>query len=431
MTVSELSNVFKCLGVKLIGSVKKGGSNSAKGWTDVNVRTFSTVITPTNVSAGLTKSVGSKKCIAPVLAKASTYNSPCTSLDSLNGMNKETRRNFSSELQKLTQHMETKKMNMFTAINSAMHNIFEKDPTAMLLGEDVAFGGVFRCSIDLQKKFGSDRVFNTPLCEQGIIGFAIGLAENGFTTIAEIQFGDYIYPAFDQIVNDVAKFRYRSGSSFDVGKLTIRSSWGAVGHGGPYHSQCPEAFFAHASGIKIIVPSDAYKAKGLLIKAIRDPNPCLFFEPKILYRSSVCDVPVDDYEIDIGKADIVKKGKDVTIVTWGSLVHKTLAAADILLKQHNIDCEVIDLLTIIPWDVETVQKSVEKTGRLVITHEAQMTNGFGAEIAAKIQERCFYNLHTPIRRICGYDTPFPCVFEEFYLPDQYKIIHEITNMMKA
>lgn len=325
----------------------------------------------------------------------------------------------------------TKRMNMFTAINSAMHNIFEKDPNSILLGEDVAFGGVFRCSIDLLNKFGPDRVFNTPLCEQGIIGFAIGLAENGFTTIAEIQFGDYIFPAFDQIVNDVAKFRYRSGNSFDLGKLTIRSTWGAVGHGGIYHSQSPEAFFAHASGIKIVIPSDAYKAKGLLIKSIKDPNPVLFFEPKNLYRSSVCEVPVDSYELELGKADVVREGTDITIVTWGSLVHKMLKAANQLMKKDQISCEVIDLQSIIPWDIETVQKSVEKTGRLLITHEAQMTNGFGAEIAAKIQERCFYNLHVPIKRLCGYDTPFPYMFEHFYLPDEHKAIYEIRNMMKS
>ncbi|CRH00623.1 2-oxoisovalerate dehydrogenase subunit beta, mitochondrial, putative [Plasmodium relictum] len=329
-----------------------------------------------------------------------------------------------------TKSLEKKKMNMFTAINSAMHNVFEKDPNSILLGEDVAFGGVFRCSLDLLNKYGDKRVFNTPLCEQGIIGFAIGLAENGFTTIAEIQFGDYIFPAFDQIVNDVAKYRYRSGSSFDVGKLTIRSTWGAVGHGGLYHSQSPEAFFAHASGIKIIVPSDAYKAKGLLLSAIKDPNPCLFFEPKILYRSSICEVPVDEYELELGKADIVKEGKDITLVTWGSLVHKMKIAADTLLKEHNIDCEIIDLQTIIPWDIDTVQKSVEKTGRLLISHEAQITNGFGAEIAAKIQERCFYNLHTPIKRVCGYDTPFPHVYEPFYIPDEHKIVYEVKKMMK-
>ncbi|CAD51411.1 hypothetical protein PFAG_00887 [Plasmodium falciparum Santa Lucia] len=325
---------------------------------------------------------------------------------------------------------EIKKMNMFTAINSAMHNVFESNPNSVLLGEDVAFGGVFRCSLDLLKKYGNMRVFNTPLCEQGIIGFAIGLAENGFTTIAEIQFGDYIFPAFDQIVNDVAKYRYRSGSSFDVGKLTIRSTWGAVGHGGLYHSQSPEAFFAHAAGIKIIVPSDAYKAKGLLLSAINDPNPCLFFEPKILYRSSVCDVPTGPYQLELGKADVVRQGSDVTIVTWGSLVHKMKNAAEILSKKHNIECEVIDLQSIIPWDIETVQKSVEKTGRLLITHEAQLTNGFGAEIAAKIQERCFYNLHTPIKRVCGYDTPFPHVYEPFYMPDAHKVIYEVKKMMK-
>ncbi|SOV21252.1 2-oxoisovalerate dehydrogenase subunit beta, mitochondrial, putative [Plasmodium sp. DRC-Itaito] len=326
---------------------------------------------------------------------------------------------------------EKKKMNMFTAINSAMHNVFETNPNSVLLGEDVAFGGVFRCSLDLLKKYGNMRVFNTPLCEQGIIGFAIGLAENGFTTIAEIQFGDYIFPAFDQIVNDVAKYRYRSGSSFDVGKLTIRSTWGAVGHGGLYHSQSPEAFFAHAAGIKIIVPSDAYKAKGLLLSAINDPNPCLFFEPKILYRSSVCDVPIGPYQLELGKAHILRQGTDVTILTWGSLVHKMKNAADILSNKYNIECEVIDLQTIIPWDIQTVQKSVEKTGRLLITHEAQLTNGFGAEIAAKIQERCFYNLHTPIKRVCGYDTPFPHVYEPFYMPDVHKVIYEIKKMMKS
>ncbi|KEG02835.1 2-oxoisovalerate dehydrogenase subunit beta, mitochondrial, putative [Plasmodium vinckei vinckei] len=330
----------------------------------------------------------------------------------------------------ITNDLKTKKMNMFTAINSAMHNVFEKDPKSILLGEDVAFGGVFRCSLDLRNKYGDKRVFNTPLCEQGIIGFAIGLAENGYTTIAEIQFGDYIFPAFDQIINDVAKFRYRSGSSFDVGKLTIRCTWGAVGHGGLYHSQSPEAFFAHAAGIKIIVPSDAYKAKGLLLSAIKDPNPCLFFEPKILYRASVNEVPIDQYELELGKADIVKEGSDLTIVTWGSLVHKMKNAADILLKKHKIDCEVIDLQTIVPWDIETVQKSVEKTGRLLITHEAQLTNGFGAEIAAKIQERCFYNLNSPIKRVCGYDTPFPHVYEPFYIPDEHKVIYEVKKMMK-
>ncbi|CXI59839.1 2-oxoisovalerate dehydrogenase subunit beta, mitochondrial, putative [Plasmodium berghei] len=329
-----------------------------------------------------------------------------------------------------TNNLKTKKMNMFTAINSAMHTVFEKDPKSILLGEDVAFGGVFRCSLDLRNKYGDKRVFNTPLCEQGIIGFAIGLAENGYTTIAEIQFGDYIFPAFDQIINDAAKFRYRSGSSFDVGKLTIRCTWGAVGHGGLYHSQSPEAFFAHSSGIKIIIPSDAYKAKGLLLSAIKDPNPCLFFEPKILYRASVNEVPIEQYELELGKADVVKEGSDLTIVTWGSLVHKMKNAADILLKKHNIDCEVIDLQTIIPWDVETVQKSVEKTGRLLITHEAQLTNGFGAEIAAKIQERCFYNLNSPIKRVCGYDTPFPHVYEPFYIPDEHKVIYEVKKMMK-
>lgn len=325
---------------------------------------------------------------------------------------------------------ETKEMNMCSAINDALHISMAEDPTTCVFGEDVAFGGVFRCSVGLLEKFGEKRVFNTPIAEQGIVGFAIGMAALGSNAIAEIQFADYIFPAFDQIVNEAAKFRYRSGGAWDVGKLTIRSTWGAVGHGGLYHSQAPESQFAHAAGLKIVIPRSAYQAKGLLLKAIRDPNPVLFFEPKALYRSQVDQVPVGDYEIELSKADVVRQGSDITLVGYGSSVLIMNDASKTLQEKFGISAEVIDLQTIAPWDVETVEASVNKTGRLLITHEAARTLGMGAEIAATIAERCFFKLEAPIRRICGYDTPFPLVYEKFYLPDQHKIVDAVVEMCK-
>lgn len=314
------------------------------------------------------------------------------------------------------------------AINNAMQTAMETDPTACCFGEDVAFGGVFRCSVDLREKFGAHRVFNTPLSEQGIAGFAIGMASVGHTAIAEIQFADYIFPAFDQIVNEAAKFRYRSGGVWDVGGLTVRAAWGAVGHGGHYHSQSPEAYFAHTPGLKIVIPRGPYQAKGLLIRSIRDRDPVVFFEPKALYRAAVEDVPIADYELPLSTADIVREGKDVTTVGWGTQVHRLMKAAEKAKNDFGIDVEVIDLQTILPWDADTVQQSVEKTGRLLITHEAPLTMGFAAEIAATIQQRCFYKLDAPIRRVCGYDTPFPLAFEKFYLPDEHKLLDAIKSL---
>lgn len=322
----------------------------------------------------------------------------------------------------------TEKMNMFTAINNAMHIALATDPKACVFGEDVAFGGVFRCSIDLREKFGPHRVFNTPLSEQGIAGFAIGMASVGHTPIAEIQFADYIFPAFDQIVNEAAKFRYRSGNHFDVGGLTFRTAWGAVGHGGHYHSQCPEAFFTHAAGLKIVVPRGPYQAKGLLLASIRDRNPSIFFEPKALYRAAVDDVPIGDYEVELGKAELVKEGSDVSCVAWGTQVHRVMKAAEKAEKECGIKAEVIDLQTLLPWDVDAIQKSVEKTGRLLISHEAPLTGGYAGEIATTIQNRSFYHLQAPIKRICGYDTPFPLVFEKFYLPDEHKVFDAIKDI---
>lgn len=325
----------------------------------------------------------------------------------------------------------TKEMNMCTAINDALHIAMAEDPTTAVFGEDVAFGGVFRCSVGLLERFGNKRVFNAPICEQGIVGFGIGMAALGTNAIAEIQFADYIFPAFDQIVNEAAKFRYRSGGKWDVGKLTIRSTWGAVGHGGLYHSQSPESQFAHAAGLKIVVPRSAYQAKGLLLKAIRDPNPVLFFEPKALYRAAVGEVPVGDYELDLSKADVVREGGDVTMVGYGSSVNLMLKAADMAKEQFGIEVEVIDLQTILPWDVETLDKSVAKTGRLIVTHEAPKTLGMGSEIAATMAERHFFKLEAPIERVCGYDTPFPLAFEKFYLPDQFKLLDAVRRVCQV
>lgn len=320
------------------------------------------------------------------------------------------------------------KMNLFQGVNEAMGMALESDPKTLLFGEDVAFGGVFRASSGLREKYGSERVFNTPLCEQGIVSFGIGLAAVGWKPIVEIQFADYIFPAFDQIVNEAAKYRYRSGGMFDVGGMTIRSPCSAVGHGGHYHSQSVESYFAHTPGLKVVIPRNPVQAKGLLLSCIRDENPCLFFEPKILYRSSVQQVPTEDFTLPIGKAEVLKTGKDITVVGWGSQLY-VLERAVAMAEKVGISCELIDLRTILPWDVETVEKSVLKTGRLVIAHEAPLTGGFAAEIAATIGKKCFLYLESPIGRVCGYDTPFPMVHEKFYLPDALKCFEEIKKVV--
>lgn len=321
-------------------------------------------------------------------------------------------------------------MTLLGSINSALDQALERDPTAIVFGEDVAFGGVFRCTKGLKDKYGKERVFNTPLCEQGIVGFGIGAACAGSTAIAEIQFVDYILPAFDQIVNEAAKFRYRSGGEYDCGKLTIRAPCGLVGHGGLYHSQSNEAFFSHASGLKIVIPRGPFQAKGLLLSSIRDENPCLFFEPKLLYRQAKDLVPEEYYELPLGKADIVEQGEDVTLIAWGSQVYELIEAAKLIKDKLDKTCEVIDLQTIIPWDEETVYDSVRKTGRVVIAHEAPKTSGFGAEMAASIQENCLYHLHAPIARVAGYDTPVPCAFEKFYAPNRWKVYEQVEKLFE-
>ena len=317
------------------------------------------------------------------------------------------------------------KMNMLQAINNALDTAMAENERVLCFGEDVGvFGGVFRATSNLQQKYGKARCFNTPLVEQGIIGFANGLAAQGSVPVAEIQFADYIFPAFDQIVNESAKFRYRSGNLFNVGGLTIRAPYGGGIAGGLYHSQSPEAYFAHTPGLKIVVPRNPHQAKGLLLAAIHDSNPTLFFEPKRLYRASVGEVPDEDYRLPLGEAEVTKEGTDVTILGWGAQMEVIDQAVE-RAEKDGISCEVIDLRTILPWDVETVANSVFKTGRLVVTHEAPLTGGFAGEIAATIQERCFLYLESPIARVTGMDTPFPLVLEKEHLPNHLKVYEAI------
>jgi len=323
--------------------------------------------------------------------------------------------------------MECKKTNLVMALNDAIAIALETDDTACMFGEDVGFGGVFRVAEGLRDRFGRDRVFSTPLTEQGIVGFGIGMAAVGHTAIAEIQFADYIFPAFDQLVNEAAKYRYRSGNHFNCGKLTVRAPCGAVGHGGHYHSQSPEAYFTHTPGLVVVEPRGPRQAKGLLLASIRDPNPVVFFEPKRLYRAAVEDVPIEDYQIPLGKAEIVEEGSDVTIVAWGSQVLVSQDAARLAEEQLGVSIEIIDLQTLQPWDAETVAKSVTKTGKLIVTHEAPQTSGFGSEVVATIQQECFLNLEAPCQRVCGYDTPFPLSLEVFYVPDRLRILEAIKT----
>jgi len=325
---------------------------------------------------------------------------------------------------------ETKKMTLLKSINDAMDIVLATDHTAAVFGEDVAFGGVFRATMDLRDRYGEARCFNTPLSEQGILGFAIGMASNGKTALAEIQFADYIFPAFDQIVNEAAKYRYRSGGDFDVGRLTIRSPYGAVGHGGHYHSQSPEAYFAHTPGLKVVIPRSPIQAKGLYLASVRDDNPVIFFEPKYMYRGASEDVPIGDYELPLSKADVMQQGTDVTVLGWGSQMQILRAACQMAEEQLGASCELIDLRTILPWDQETICNSVSKTGRLVIAHEAPVTGGFAGEITATVQKECFLNLEAPVQRVCGFDTPFPLSNEPFYVPDKYRCFEAIKASLE-
>ncbi|GLR64247.1 alpha-ketoacid dehydrogenase subunit beta [Marinospirillum insulare] len=321
------------------------------------------------------------------------------------------------------------KVNLLQAVNSALETAMQQDERVLCFGEDVgAFGGVFRATSGLQEKFGPSRCFNTPLTEQGIIGFAIGLAAQKQRPVAEIQFADYIFPAFDQLVNEAAKYRYRSGNEFDVGSLTVRTPYGGGINGGLYHSQSPEAYFTHTPGLKVVVPRNPYQAKGLLLASIADNNPVLFLEPKKLYRASTGEVPDEPYQLPLGKAEVVREGTDITLVAWGAQVQVIEEAAD-KAAELGISCEVIDLCTLLPWDRATLAASVKKTGRLVINHEAPKTSGFGAELAASLQEACFLHLESPILRVTGWDTPFPLALEKEYFPNALRTLDAIQSSM--
>ena len=314
----------------------------------------------------------------------------------------------------------TQRMNLYQAINDALATALKQDESVLIFGEDVAFGGVFRCTMKLAETYGADRVFNTPLTEQGIMGFGIGLAAEGMRPVAEIQFADYVFPAFDQIVNEAAKYRYRDGKhGRSAGGLTVRMPCGGVGHGALYHSQSPESLFTHVPGMRVIIPRSPVQAKGLLLSAIRSNDPCIFMEPKILYRAAVEQVPTEAYTLPLSKAEVLKEGKDLTIISYGQPLYKCMSALQQAEKDFGISVELIDLRTIYPWDRETVFKSVQKTGRCMVVHESMINAGVGAEVAAAIQadSETFIRLEAPVLRVAGWSIHNPLIFEAFNIPD--------------
>lgn len=311
-------------------------------------------------------------------------------------------------------------MNIIQAINSALTLAMKKDDRVVVLGEDVGkFGGVFRATAGLHEAFGEGRVIDTPLSEGGIIGTAIGMALYGMRPVAEIQFADFIFPGYDQIVSELAKYRYRSGGHFTT-PVVVRTPYGGGIRGGLYHSQSPEALFAHISGLKVVTPSNPFDAKGLLLSAMTQDDPVIFLEPKRVYRAARGEVPEEWYTVPLGQAQVVHPGKHVTVVTYGAMVHTTLEAAEACEKE-GVELEVIDLRSLVPYDVETITESAKKTGRIVVVHEAPKTCGYGAELVAELQERAFLYLEAPIVRVTGLDTPFPHTLEHLYLPDAARI----------
>jgi 2-oxoisovalerate dehydrogenase E1 component beta subunit len=333
-------------------------------------------------------------------------------------------------------------MTMIQAINSALACVMERDPDVIVMGEDVGyFGGVFRATAGLQKRFGKTRVFDTPITEIGIVGVAIGMGAYGLRPVPEIQFADYIYPALDQLVSEAARLRYRSAGEFTA-PITVRSPFGGGIFGGQTHSQSPEGIFTHVSGLKTVIPSTPYDAKGLLISAIEDNDPVLFFEPKRIYNGPfnghwdrpakswaghpAAMVPEGHYTVPLGKAAVTRAGEALTILTYGTMVHVCLS----VIEEHGIDAEVIDLRTLIPLDIDTIEASVKKTGRCMIVHEATRTAGFGAELSALVQERCFYHLETPIERVTGFDTPYPHSLEWAYFPGPVRLKMALDKILK-
>jgi pyruvate dehydrogenase E1 component beta subunit len=319
-------------------------------------------------------------------------------------------------------------MTLVQAVNDALKLEMRRDDRVVVLGEDVGKkGGVFLATEGLYDEFGAERVIDTPLAESGIIGTAIGMALYGLKPVPEIQFMDFIYPAFDQIMSELSKFRYRSGGQYTT-PVVIRTPYGGGIKGGHYHSQSTEAFFVHMSGIKVVVPSTPSDAKGLLASAIRGEDPVLFMEPKAIYRTVKEDVPAGEHTVPIGKARLVRSGKDVSLITYGAMVPKCEKAAE-QARVKGIDVEILDLRSLMPFDGEAVLATVTKTGRLVIAHEAARTCGFGAEISAFVAENAIDVLEAPIVRVTGYDTPFPYALEHVYLPDANRILSAIEKVV--
>jgi 2-oxoisovalerate dehydrogenase E1 component beta subunit len=334
-------------------------------------------------------------------------------------------------------------MNMVQALNSAMAVMLARDPKVVIFGEDVGyFGGVFRATEGLQKTFGTKRCFDTPISEGGIVGAAIGMGAYGMRPVVEIQFADYIYPAFDQLTSEAARLRYRSAGQF-TSPITVRAPYGGGIFGGQTHSQSPEALFTHVVGLKVVIPSTPYDAKGLLISAIEDDDPVIFLEPKRIYSGPfegqtegpvkpwsdhpASEVPAEHYAVPLGKAAIARPGQAVTVLAYGTMVHVALAAV----RDTGIDAEVIDLRSLAPLDVDTIVASVNKTGRCVIVHEATYTSGFGAELAAIVQRECFYQLEAPIERITGWDTPYPLAFEWEYFPGPKRVAEGLRRVLEG
>ena len=335
------------------------------------------------------------------------------------------------------------KMNMIQALNSAMDVMMERDPDVLTFGEDVGFfGGVFRATEGLQKKFGRTRCFDTPIGEAGIIAIAIGMGSYGLRPVAEIQFADYIYPAYDQLVSEAARLRFRSAGDFTA-PITVRTPYGGGIFGGQTHSQSPEALFTHVTGLVTVIPSNPYDAKGLLISAIESNDPVIFLEPKRIYNGPfdghhdrpvtswtghpAAECPEGYYKVPLGKAATARAGDAVTVLAYGTMVHVALAAA----LDSGIDAEVIDLRTLVPVDIEAITASVRKTGRCVIVHEATQTSGFGAELSALVQEHCFHHLEAPIVRVAGWDTPYPHAFEWDYFPGPGRVAAAMRKTMEA
>jgi 2-oxoisovalerate dehydrogenase E1 component beta subunit len=334
-------------------------------------------------------------------------------------------------------------MTMIQALRSAMDVMLGRNPDVVVFGEDVGyFGGVFRCTEGLQGKYGKTRVFDTPISEGGIVGVAVGMGAYGLRPVAEIQFADYFYPASDQLVSEAARLRYRSAGDFTC-PITVRMPCGGGIYGGQTHSQSPEALFTHVCGLRTVLPSNPYDAKGLLISAIENDDPVIFLEPKRIYngpfdghhdkpvvpwsKHPYGEVPEGYYTVPLESAKVFRPGKDVTIIAYGTMVWVSEAAVN----ETGIDAEIIDLRSIWPMDLDTVVDSVKKTGRCVIVHEATKTSGFGAELMALVQENCFYDLQAPIERVTGWDTPYPHAQEWAYFPGPKRIAEALQRVMEA